>query len=131
MTILDTHVLIWWLDQPDKLSKKAKQEIDNAVIKTELKASSISIWEICLLVKKNRLKLTMDLQSWIDKIEELPFLQFIPVDNKITLKSVLLNNKLHQDPADRIIIATTLIYGTKLVTSDKRILKYKEVNSIW
>jgi|SRR3989338_5657029 len=131
MTILDTHVLIWWLDQPDKLSKKAKQEIDNAVIKTELKASSISIWEICLLVKKNRLKLTMDLQSWIDKIEELPFLQFIPVDNKIALKSVLLNNKLHQDPADRIIIATTLIYGTKLVTSDKRILKYKEVNSIW
>src|SRR3989338_2486612 len=86
MTILDTHVLIWWLDQPDKLSKKAKQEIDNAVIKTELKASSISIWEICLLVKKNRLKLTMDLQSWIDKIEELPFLQFIPVDNKIALK---------------------------------------------
>jgi len=131
MTILDTHVLVWWLGQPDKLSKKAKQEIDKVVKSSEVGISTITIWEICMLVKKNRLKLTMDLESWIDKIEELPFLQFIPVDNKIALKSVLLNDKLHQDPADRIIIATALTHGAKLVTSDTRMLKYKEVQSIW
>lgn len=131
MIILDTHTLIWWVDQPDRLSKRAKKEIDNAVAKDELVTSTISIWEICLLVKKNRLKLTMDLESWIEKIEELTILKFIPVDNKIAIKSVLLNSKLHQDPADRIIIATALIHGATLVTSDKRILKYADIKTIW
>lgn len=131
MIILDTHILVWLLGQPHKLSKGAKQVIDKAIAKNELRVSAISIWEICMLVKKNRLKLTMDLESWIDKIEELPFLQFIPVDNKVAIKSVLLNDKLHQDPADRIIIATALIFGARLITSDKKIIRYKEVETIW
>ena len=131
MIILDTHVLIWLLSNPEKLSKKAEAEINKSIATKDIGLSTISIWEICMLAKKNRLKLTMDLLSWIDKIEELPFLRFIPVDNKIAIKSVQLNDKLHQDPADRIIIATSLISGARLITSDRKIRQYKGVVTVW
>lgn len=131
MIILDTHILIWWLGEPDKLSKRAEQEIEKAQAGGEILASTISIWEICMLVKERRLKFTMNLETWLEKVEELSFLKFIHVDNKIAVRSVLLNNKFHKDPADRIIVATAQVYGCRLITSDKKILRYKEVETIW
>lgn len=131
MIILDTHVLVWWIGQPDKLSKKAKHQLDTSISKNEILVSSISVWEIYLLVKRNRLKLTMDIDTWMEKVEALPFLRFVPVDNKIAAKSVSLADPLHSDPADRIIIATSLVENALLVTSDKRILHYPHVQTLW
>jgi PIN domain nuclease of toxin-antitoxin system len=131
MIVIDTNILIRWLVWPDKLSKKAKFEIEKAKTNREIIISSISIWEICLLVKTKRLSLTVDLNTWIEKLEALPFVQFAPVDNKIARKSVFLNGHFHKDPADRIIVATALVYGVKLITSDRKIRNYKEVNTIW
>lgn len=132
MTVLDTQSLLWWIDDYRKLSKKAERKIQSEIKKDEyLLVSSISIWEICLLIKKDRLKLKMDVFSWIEKIESLPYVQFIPIDNKIAAKSVMLPEPLHDDPADRIIIATSLLYGASLITSDKRILRYRHVQAIW
>jgi PIN domain nuclease of toxin-antitoxin system len=131
MILLDTHVLIWYVGQPKLISSKAKQLIESSVKKKQILVSSISIWEICLLVQKDRLKLSMDLESFISRVESLPFLKFVPVDNAIATKSVLLPPPLHADPADRIIIATALTEGATLVTADKQILKYPHVKSVW
>ncbi|MBI4991011.1 type II toxin-antitoxin system VapC family toxin [Candidatus Gottesmanbacteria bacterium] len=131
MIVLDTHVLVWWLGLPDKLSPKAKRRIDGALSKNEILISSISIWEIYLLVKRGRLKLTMDIDTWMERVEALPFIRFVPVDNKIAAKSVSLPPPLHNDPADRMIIATALQENAVLITSDKRILKYHYVQTLW
>lgn len=131
MILLDTHVLVWWIGQPDKLSPKAKRRIETTAGKSEILVSSISVWEIYLLVKRNRLKLTMDIDAWLEKIVTLPYIRFIPVDNKIAAKSVILPPPLHNDPADRIIIATALQENTVLITSDKRILKYPHLQTLW
>lgn len=132
MTVLDTQSLLWWINSSRKLSKKARNKIQSEIKKDEhLLVSSISIWEISLLIKRGRLKLTMDIFSWVEKIESLPYIQFIPVDNKIAAKSVMLPNPLHDDPADRIIIATSLLYGATLITSDKKILNYPHMKSVW
>lgn len=131
MILLDTHVLVWWLGLPNKLSLKAKRRIDEARSKNEILISSISIWEIYLLVKRGRLKLTMDIDTWMERVEALPFIRFIPVDNKIAAKSVSLPPPLHNDPADRMIIATALQENAILVTSDKRIFKYPHVQTLW
>ena len=132
MIMLDTHVLIWWISNPEKLSEEArihiKQEIKN---KNEILISSISIWEIYMLVKKGRLKLSMDTDAWLERVEQLPFLQFVPIDNRIAAKSVNLSEPLHNDPADRMIIATALEHGVSIVTSDKKILDYPHSLSIW
>lgn len=132
MIVLDTHVLIWWVSEPDKLSLKAKKAIKSSIQEnTKLLVSSISVWEVFLLYKKRSLESNMDINSWLTKVESLPYLQFIPVDNVIGSKSVMLPEPLHNDPADRIIIATAREYGAKLVTSDKKILNYRHVQSVW
>lgn len=131
MIVLDTHVLVWWLSEPKKLSDKARKKINEEVKKEGLLVSSISVWEIYMLVKKGRLKLTMDVDSWLEKVEGLPAIRFIPVDNKVASKSVTLPGKLHDDPADRMIIVTALQQGAVLITGDKRILDYPHVRSLW
>jgi PIN domain nuclease of toxin-antitoxin system len=131
MIVLDTHAWLWWLSSPDQLSAAARKAIDRAMAETEICVSSISAWEVAVLVKKGRLELTMSAEDWIVRSEALPFLRFIPVDNRIAVKSTGLPGHLHDDPADRIIIATTLALGATLVTKDDRIRKYQHVRTLW
>ena len=131
MIVLDTHVWVWFVSNPELLSKRAKKATDTAINAKEIFISSISAWEIALLVERGRLKLTLDVTDWISKSERLPFFRFIPVDNSIAIKAVNLPQPLHNDPADRIIIATATAIGAPLVTKDEKILKYPHVKSIW
>jgi len=131
MIVLDTHVWLWFISNPELLSNRAKKSIDAAVKEKGVIISSISVWEVALLVSKKRLTLTMDVSDWIAKSEMLPFMQFLPVNNSIAVKSVNLPSPLHPDPADRIIIATALSEGAALVTKDEKLLKYPHVETIW
>ena len=131
MITLDTHAWIWFVSNPNLLSKKAKKAIDEAVKAKGVLISSISVWEVARLTAANRLELTLDVTDWVAKSEILPFIQFIPVSNAIAIKSVNLPQPLHSDPADRIIIASALTAGTPLVTKDKKILAYPAVKTIW
>jgi len=131
MIVLDTHAWIWFTSQPEALSMKAKKAVAAAVKEKDVLVSSISAWEVALLVKKKRLKLSMDVSDWIAKSENLPFIQFIPISNSIAVKSVNLPQPLHPDPADRIIIATALSTGAPIVTKDKKISDYSHVKTIW
>jgi len=131
MILLDTHVLIWWLNGSAKLSNKALREIKNSKKKEKIFVSSISIWEIAMLVKKKRLKLTLNVESWIREVERLTYVNFLPVDNNIAFESVYLPEFKHKDPADRIIVATARGLRAKLITSDIRILRYPHIQTIW
>ncbi len=131
MIVLDTHAWIWFISNPDLLSKRAKKAVNAALEDKSIIISSISAWELALLVTKKRIKLTLDVTDWIAKSESLPFIQFMPVTNSIAVKSVNLPLPLHPDPADRIIIATALSVGAPLVTKDKKLLGYAPVRTIW
>jgi PIN domain nuclease of toxin-antitoxin system len=131
MIILDTHAWIWFISNPDLLSKRAKKAVNTALEDKSILISSISAWELALLVTKKRIKLTLDVTDWIAKSESLPFIQSVPVTNSIAVKSVNLPLPLHPDPADRIIIATALSVGAPLVTKDKKLLGYAPVRTIW
>jgi PIN domain nuclease of toxin-antitoxin system len=131
MIVLDTHAWVWFLSNPELLSKKAKRYVDVAVKEKAIMISSISAWEVALLVARKRLILTLELSDWIAKSEMLPFFKFIPVDNSVAIKSVNLPQPLHRDPADRIIIATAISLGAPIVTKDEKILNYQHVQTIW
>ena len=131
MIVLDTHAWIWWVSNPDFLSDKAKQIIDEAVTNRNVLISSISVWEVAILVSCGRLKLTMNPDDWVAASEALPFFDFVPVSNSIALKSVQLPGVLHNDPADRIIIATAISMGAVLVTKDEKIRNYSHVKTVW
>ena len=131
MMMLDTHVWLWFISNPELLSQKASRAVDSAFRKEKIFISSISAWEIALLVYNKRLQLTLDAADWVAHSERLPFFEFVPVDNAIAIKSVSLPKPLHGDPADRIIIATAISLGASLVTKDDKILNYRHVKTIW
>ena len=62
----------------------------------------------------------MNLDSWLQKVESLPILTFIPVDNYIAKTSVSIDSDALKDPADRIIVATALQSGLTLITGDQK-----------
>ena len=55
----------------------------------------------------------------------------VPVDNRIALGSTQLPESFHADPADRIIVATTLTLGATLITKDDKLRRYAHVETLW
>jgi PIN domain nuclease of toxin-antitoxin system len=131
MIVLDTHAWLWWISNPEKLGTAASSAIEQAMQENSIFLSSISTWEIALLVDKGRLTLSIDVHDWVRKTESLPFVRFMPVDNTIALRSVALPGAFHADPADRIITATALTTGMPLVTKDEKIRACSFVRTIW
>lgn len=131
MIVLDTHIWVWWVSGAQKLTKRVASTIDAAAAAGELRVSSISVWEVALLVQKGRLQLTLDVEEWIAAAEALPQVRFVPVDNRIALRSTRLPGSLHNDPADRIIIATCISLGGSLITKDEKLRRYPHVETIW
>jgi PIN domain nuclease of toxin-antitoxin system len=129
--LLDTHVWIWYLSNPELLSRPALAAVEAAKKDGRVHVSCISTWELFILVKKGRLVLTQDETAWVRRAEGLPFLTFVPVDNEIARLSVQLPAPLHEDPADRIIVATARSMGLTLITKDERLLNYSHIASVW
>ena len=132
MIVLDTHVLLWWVSGSDELSVAAKKAIKRTLTQgSELIVSSISAWEVSMLIDKERLILSMDVESWFDEVSQIDGVRFLPVDNEIGIKSTVLPGDFHKDPADRMIVATARKLAVPLVTADEKIRNYEHVKTIW
>ena len=131
MILLDTHVWLWWISDPEKLPEQAFRSINKAKTENNIVISTISTWEIALLVEKGRLELSIDVRDWVRKTEGLSFVRFASIDNTISLRSVSLPGIFHADPADRIITATAITMGIPLITKDEKIRNYLHAHTIW
>jgi PIN domain nuclease of toxin-antitoxin system len=128
MILLDTHSLVWWVNEDQKLSSPARACIKDA---DQIVVSSITAWEIALLIKAGRLRFTARLEDWLAGAEAIPNLSFIPVGNNIALAAVNLPDPFHKDPADRIIVATARTLACPVVTGDGKIRAYPYVKTLW
>lgn len=131
MIVLDTHAWLWWVSNPELLGEQATVAIDDARQRREILISSISAWEVAMLVQRGRLQLSLGVQEWIARCETLPFMEFVPVDNAIAVQATCLPGELHGDPADRIIVATALSRGATVVTKDRKLQDYSGVATLW
>ena len=131
MIVLDTHVLVWWVNGDESLSKKAKAAIERELEGGQIIVSAISAWEIAMLVEREKLVLSMDVGSWLAAVVEIEAVRFIPLDVEVAVKSVDLPGEFHKDPADRMIVATARKLSAPLVTKDEKILAYAHVSTIW
>jgi PIN domain nuclease of toxin-antitoxin system len=131
MIVLDTHAWVWWVSNPEMLSDTARQVVDDGARRRELFISTISSWEVAMLVEKERLSLALDVRDWISRSEALPFVTFVPLSTAIAVESVRLPGFPHADPADRIIVATALSLGARLVTKDEKLLQYGPARAVW
>ncbi len=132
MIVVDTHVLIWWLGAETKrLSSIALKTIERELASDQVVVSSISAWEIAMLVQHDKLDLSMDVMAWLEVASGIENLKFLPVDNTVAVKSRSLPGTFHPDPADRIIVALARELACPLMTADDKIRNYPHVVTIW
>lgn len=121
MILLDTHVLLWLDRDTPRLGRATRKAIDLAFNADEVAVSAVSFWEIGTLIRKDRIRLDMELQAWRNDFIRQGVTEFA-VDGEIGIKASALD-PFHADPADRLIAATALQNSLTLVTADKRILE--------
>ena len=132
MIVLDTHALLGWVSgNKDRLSITAAAAIEAEMDGGRIFVSSISAWELAMLVSKGRVALTMDVEEWLKVVSRIETLSFVPIDNDIAVKSIVLPGEFHKDPVDRIIVATARKLAAPLVTVDEKILNYPHVRTLW
>ena len=132
MIVLDTHALLWWVNgERAQLSAAATAAIDAEMDGGQILVSSMSAWELAMLVERGRVALSMDIASWLDTLNRIDAVQMVPVDSEIAVKSVQLPGDFHKDPADRIIVATARKFAAPLVSADEKIRAYPHVRAIW
>jgi PIN domain nuclease of toxin-antitoxin system len=121
-TLLDTHALIWLMEEDQSLGRQSRQLADTAVRESKLFVSAITFWETAMLAQRRRILLAQPLRNWRQKVLELG-IEEIPMSGDIGILAVELED-FHPDPADRIVTATALVHGATLVTADARILEW-------
>ena len=126
MIVLDTSALIFWTLDRARLSEAAAQAISSA---DRIALSSISIWEIGIKVKRERLFIPVAIQEFTDKLETIDRVDILPVDVLTWIKNIELDWD-HRDPADRTIVATASLHACPLVTSDSAIRAFYS-QTIW
>lgn len=129
MILLDTHALLWWAFDPEKLSPRAVELLD-AMERTGGFASAISIWEIGIKVKRGKLTLPLSIAELARRLERSGSVELLPVDTATWLRSLALPWE-HSDPADRVIVAAALAKGVPLLTKDETIHSFAGVRCEW
>lgn len=123
--LLDTHIWMWHMGgDTTRLSADVIQLLDRVGAASRLHVSDISYWEVAVKAAKQRITLSMDAAVWLQRAERAPGIRFLPLDREILLLSTRLAGTAHNDPADRMLIATAQINNIPLLTADRLIVEY-------
>jgi len=118
--LLDTHIFLWSLVEPSRLSRRVAAELDTP--SNELWLSPVVVWEVLILAEKARVVLHPDPVTWIGNVlRAVPFTE-ASLSHEIAIRSRAIDLP-HQDPVDRFLAATALAYDLTLVTADERLLQ--------
>ena len=123
--LLDTHIWLWSLGEPHRLSKRVAKELNDR--QNELWLSPISIWEAFLLFRKKRVQISTDFATWLaNSLSELPVVE-APLTFEVarTLPTLAVP---HEDPADLFLAATAKAFGLTLITADPNLLKTEGIS---
>src|SRR5215213_3474781 len=119
--LLDTHIFIWWADQPERLSPAALAALEDEA--NELLLSVASVWEMQIKVQLGKLKMSLPLADVLKKQQDTNELIVSP----IKLTYVLALEALpfhHKDPFDRLLIAQSIEEELTVVTIDSQFSGY-------
>ncbi len=116
--LLDTHVWIWSLLSPDKLSPATRERLTSESV--ELWLSPISAWEALMLVERGRLGIRGDGPEWVDSAWRSGPFREAPLTYEVAVASRRAPVPV-RDPADRFLVATAMVNGLALLTADRRL----------
>lgn len=117
--LLDTHVWLWGLLDPGRLTERVRAELQDPT--NELWLSPISTWELLTLVDKGRVVLNVEATTWIRSVfRTIPFREAV-LTHEVAVRSRQMDLP-HRDPVDALLAATAAVYELTLVTADDRLL---------
>ena len=123
MIVLDTHVLVWAANDERRLGRKARALIDQLWAIGKVAVPAIAFWEIGLLQARRRLQLPSPVRAWREAVLAAGVIE-LPLDGTVAVRALDLAG-LHDDPADRFIVATALVHAATLMTADERLLDWR------
>ena len=119
--LLDTHVLHWWSAEPDRLSRTARTALREA---DELAVAAISWFELAWLAKHERILVSIPVRSWLEQLGGQ--VRTVGITLAIASTAVSLPSSFPGDSVDRLIYATAVEYGWRLVTKDQRLRAHRQ-----
>jgi len=128
MLLLDTCTLLWLVADTTRFTETGRDLIIRQERQTFV--SAITAFEIAIKHHKKKLRLPQPPDEWFSKVVDRHGLSVIPIDASIAIASALLP-AIHNDPCDRIIIATAQKHRLKILTPDPQIRQYKGVEVVW
>lgn len=114
--LLDSHALHWWASEPSRLSPAATSAVESA---DELAVASVSWFELAWLAANERIAVAVPIRSWLAELSAE--VRTVATTPAIADTAVSLPSTFPGDPADRIIYATAIELGWRLVTKDRRL----------
>jgi PIN domain nuclease of toxin-antitoxin system len=123
--LLDTHIALWLDSGDDRLRASTRALIDSCWQNGgAILLSTITVWEIALLVDTGRIDLDVPVAAWIERFLDCPGIEAVPLGHQAASRSYQLHHLEHRDPADRLLIATAIELACPLVTYDERIVRF-------
>ena len=122
VNLLDTHILLWWLLDEGRLSRRQRAILRSASPDQPLLLSDISLWEVATLSHLGRIELDVPVREFLEQASAPPLVRVLPISAAIAAETAALPSTFHRDPADRILVATARIHGARLLTQDRRII---------
>ncbi len=127
--LIDTHVLQWWSAEPDRISTTAATAIEQA---DELAVAAITWYELAWLARRGRISVRIPIDRWLGELARS--VRTVAISPAIAAIAAALPRSLPSDPADRLIYATSVENGWRLVTKDARLRHHRDspaVLTIW
>jgi PIN domain nuclease of toxin-antitoxin system len=128
MLLFDTHVFVWLASDQQQLTTRVADAIREHA--EELYMSAVTGLELGILVKRGRLWLPLPVDEFILCAMKQHRIQELAVTWRIAHRSSTLPD-IHNDPFDRLLIATAQLKGLTLVTKDRVIARYPGVTTLW
>jgi PIN domain nuclease of toxin-antitoxin system len=125
--LLDTHALIWSVDEPAKLGPDAAQAISDPA--NELLLSAASIWELSIKVSLGKLGLSLPFREWMDRAIADLGVALLPINVEYADAAANLPNH-HGNPFDRMIVGQAHVEGMSVASGDAILDKYR-INRLW
>ena len=120
--LLDTHIALWLDSGDDRLRASSRALIEECWQNGgTILVSSVTAWEIALLVDTRRIDLDIPIEQWFERFVDRPGIEVVPLSYRAACRCYRLPHLEHRDPADRLLIATAIELTCPLVTYDQRI----------